>query len=156
MSRAYIQSELKKIIGDAKIEYPQNLAMASAWLLGNLKGINLKVLDTREMSSLADYFVMGSATNITQLQSMAEAIVSELKELEFNVRSVEGLAGADWVLIDLGDILVHIFLDSSRSIYDLDNLWSEAISIPIPSEYYFSSESDEAVSVSSNEDKDYF
>lgn len=157
MSREYVQTELKKIINDKNYEYPLNLAMASAWLIGNLKGINLKALDTRKMSSLADFFILGSATNITQLQSMAETIVTELKDLDFKVLSVEGLSGTDWVLIDLGDVLVHIFLDASRSVYDLDNLWTQAIPLEIPSEYYFSSDENEAPArTDNNDEKDYF
>lgn len=155
MGQEYTQRELKKILNDEGFAYPMNLAMASAWLLGNLKGINLRVFDTQKMSSLADYFILGSATNTTQLQSMSDSILTELKALGFEVRSVEGLAGADWVLIDLGDVIVHIFLDSSRSVYDLENLWAEATNIPIPNEYYSSSD-DETNTSTSGGDKDYF
>ena len=61
-------------------------------------------------------------------------------------------ADSDWILLDLGDIIVHIFLESSRSVYDLDNLWSESRPVEIPQEYYFSSEEAEAAL----DDKDYF
>jgi ribosome-associated protein len=155
MSSDYIKKEVQTILDQADFEYPLNLAMSCAWLLGNLKGINLKVLDTQKMSSLADYFVMASATNTTQLQSMAETIVKQMREFDFPERSIEGLNGTDWVLIDLGDVLVHIFLETSRGVYDLDNLWMTAKPVTIPNEYYFSSETEEAQE-STKDDKDYF
>lgn len=156
MSNDYIKKEVQSILDQKDLVYPLNLAMSCAWLLGNLKGINLKVLDTQKMSSLADYFVMASATNTTQLQSMADTIVKEVRDFDFPVRSIEGLNGTDWVLIDLGDVLVHIFLETSRGVYDLDNLWMTAKPVAIPNEYYFSSETEEATSQQTKDDKDYF
>ncbi|MFT6603537.1 MAG: ribosome-associated protein, partial [Bacteriovoracaceae bacterium] len=74
MSVEYVNTEVEKIINDKSFEFPQNLAMAAAWIMGNFKGLNLKVLDTRKRGSLADYFIMGSASNMTQAKSMADTI----------------------------------------------------------------------------------
>ena len=137
MSAEYINAEVDKIINDKSFEYPQNLAMTAAWIMGNFKGLNLKVLDTSKRSSLADFFIMGSATNMTQAKSMADEICSQLRRHEVNVLSKEGLGEAEWTLLDLGDIIVHIFLDNTRTNYNLDELWQDAPQIKIPNEYYF-------------------
>lgn len=146
----YISKEVNSIIENSDYEFPKNLAMASAWILGNLKAFNLKVLDTQNFSSLADYFIIASASNTTQAQAMADTILRQLKQHGAKARSTEGLNGADWILIDMADVIVHIFLDSSRPIYDLDNLWSYAKDVEIPQDYYFSSDDDEEVKTPSD------
>lgn len=153
MSNDYISKEVEKIIKDDSLEYPLNLAMAAAWICGNLKGINLKILNTKNTTSLSDYFVIASATNTTQAASMAEDVMSQLKKHGSTIRSREGLSGSDWILIDFGDILVHIFLETSRDVYSLESLWKDAHSVEIPQEYYFSS--DEA-QVKKSDDRGFF
>lgn len=152
----YISKEVEKIISNKEFAYPMNMAMASAWMLGNLKAFNLKVLNTEKSSSLADFYIIGSATNITQAQAMAETIMVQLKKHGANPRSTEGTKGADWILIDLGDIIVHIFLDTARSVYDLDSLWATATVVDIPQDYYFSSEDEGDQGSGSNDGSEYF
>lgn len=155
MASEFVNNEVDKILNDKKYPYPLNIAMASTWLLGNLKGVNLKVLDVAKQSSLADFFVLGSATNSTQAQSMAEEIIFQMKRAGHNIVSREGLAaGADWILLDVGDIIVHVFLESSRDAYNLDGLWCDAKHMPIPQDYYFSD--DDAARSSGNDDRGFF
>lgn len=150
----YIDTQVEKIYNDKTLEFPLNMAMSSAWLLGNLKGINLKVLDVSKTSSISDFFVLASASNPTQMRAMADVITKQLSQNGATVISKEGFTNADWLLIDCADIIIHIFLESSRSVYDLDSLWREAKSIEIPSSYYFSSD-DEGVK-QEPEAKDFF
>lgn len=154
MSGEYISKEVEKIINDKSFEFPLNLAMAAAWICGNLKGINLKVLKTTKTSSLSDYFVIASVTNTTQASAMAEDIMAQLKKHGSTIRSREGLAGSDWILIDFGDIIVHIFLETSRDVYSLESLWKEAVPVHIPQEYYFSS--DDLPSTKRSDDRGFF
>ena len=157
MSQEFVAAEVNKIINEESIEFPKNMAMASAWILGNLKGINLKILDTSETSSLSDYFIMASATNLIQAKSMADDIVVFMKKHGLTVRSKEGLQGSDWILIDLGDIIVHIFLEAARSVYALEELWAKAPSVSIPENYYFSSDDAEAAQqIEESKDRDFF
>lgn len=154
MSTDFITQEVKKIIKDETVEFPLNLAMATAWILGNFKGINLKVLDVTKSSSLTDFFVLGSATNPTMAQSMADEIIKQLKDNGFEAISREGSKkGDDWILLDFGDIIVHVFLDISRNVYDLDNLWDNAKEVEIPNSYYFSSDDEKK---DDTKDKNYF
>ncbi|MCO4795351.1 MAG: ribosome silencing factor [Bacteriovoracaceae bacterium] len=153
MSKEYIEKHVDEIMKDKEIAFPKSMAMASAWVLGNLKAVNLKVLDVSKTSSLSDYFVLCSATNFTQAQSMAQEVLVQLKRHDYQALSKEGWSGdSDWILLDMGDIIVHIFLEISRDVYDLDNLWSDSMPVEIPQEYYFS---EEAETVSA-EEKDYF
>ncbi|MFZ8933823.1 MAG: ribosome silencing factor [Bacteriovoracaceae bacterium] len=138
MSNAYNNIEIDKIIDSEQFEFPLNIAMASAWVMGNLKGSNLKIYDMSEKSSLADYFVIGSMSNSVQANAAAEEISFQLKRLGYPSKSIEGKDGADWVLLDHGDIIVHIFLDVSRDNYALDQLWGDCKQVEIPQEYYFS------------------
>lgn len=155
MSSDYIRKEVEKIIKDEKLAFPKNLAMASAWLLGNLKGLNLKIYDVQGKSALADYFVIASATNTTQAHAMSESIMKYMSKFGYRTKSCEGQNDADWILLDLGDIIVHIFLENSRPIYDLDNLWADSENIEIPASYYFKTPDTETTKKESS-DKDYF
>lgn len=157
MSREYVQAQVDKIIKEEGHEFPENIALASAWICGNLKGINLKILDVSHTSSLSDYFVLASATNFIQAKAMAEEIMHHLKRHGHEIRSKEGMEDSDWILIDVGDIIVHLFLDASRTVYGLEELWKEASSIAIPETYYFDGEDAEAAAkINADKDRDFF
>lgn len=158
MSKEYIEKNVDEIM-NAK-EFPLNMAMSCCWILGNFKGINLKLLDVSKCSSLADYYILASATNPTQAQSMADEIVSQMRRKGYRASSKEGLNNeSEWLLLDLKDIIVHIFQENSRPVYDLDNLWKEAVSVEIPHSYYYSDRElaeHESAEKPKDEDKDYF
>ena len=76
----YVQTEVKKVISNTGFEFPLNHAMASAWIVANYKGENLKVFDLRKSSALCDFSVLATAQNITQARAMVDEISSNLKE----------------------------------------------------------------------------
>ena len=155
MSREYIAKEFNKIVNDKSFTPPLNKSMATAWVMGNFKGINLKVLDLREISSIADYFVIGSATNPTQANAMAEEISNQMRLQGDEAVSREGLKySTDWILLDYSDIIVHVFTEAARTVYDLDHLYKDAVILPIPETYYFATPVGEINPV--GDDKDYF
>ena len=156
MNLSFVDKEIGKIIKNKKFPYPLNIAMATAWLLGNQKGESLKVLDVNKISSLADYFIIASATNTTQAKSMADNISVQLKKHGFCARSIEGLNESDWVLLDFGDIIVHVFVSSAREVYDLDDVWKEAKRIDIPVDYYYSTPTEDKKTDEEQSDKNYF
>lgn len=152
-SNEFISKNVDEIVKNEELEFPKNMALACAWILGNFKGINLKILDMQKTTSLADYFILASATNMNQASSMADEVSKQMKRQGLKVLSKEGNNGnSDWILIDLGDFIVHIFQDTARDVYDLDNLW-EVPHVQIPNEYYYSSDADE---VKPEEEKSYF
>jgi len=156
MSKEFVDKEIEKIVKDSNLSFPQNIAMASAWILGNLKGINLKVLDVSHTSSLSDYYILASASNSTQASAMADEIIRSLKRHDVNFLSKEGQSGSDWILLDAGDVIIHIFLEAAREVYGLENLWTDAKTIPIPQSYYFSSEDAEAAEQIDDKGREFF
>lgn len=135
MTNPYLAKEVEKVIGS--YPYPLNIAMASAWIIGNFKGLNLKIMDMRQESILADYFVLGSAHNSTLAKAMADTISHQLRPWVKRSIAVEGMETGDWILLDCGDVMVHIFQDAVREVFDLDGLWGKAPIVEIPPEYYF-------------------
>ena len=139
MNRDYVTKEVSAIVGDKSLESPLNIAMASAWIMGNFKGLNLKILDLRKVSGISDFFVIGSASNTTQASAMAEEISHQMRLNGIEALSREGLkTNTDWILLDYGDIIVHVFHEPSRTVYDLEHLYKNAVSVEIPESYYFS------------------
>ena len=96
------------------------------------KAADITVLDLREVTSFADYFIICTGHNPKQIQAISEEIGAQLgKRGEYPI-NVEGYDNADWVLADYGDFLVHVFSEKARSYYDLERLWRHAKSMPIP------------------------
>ena len=157
MSREYVTKEVQAIYNDKSFEAPLNIAMASAWIMGNFKGINLKVLDLQNKSGIADFFVLGSAGNPTQAAAMAEEISFQMRNLGIEALSREGLKhSTDWILLDYGDVIIHVFHEPSRMVYDLDTLYKNAVSVEIPESYYFSTPESERKGSGNDDGRNYF
>jgi ribosome-associated protein len=149
MLNPFIEKEVSKIIEENKAEYPKNIALACAWVIANFKGINIKIFDVRGSSSLCDYNIIASAQNTTQARSIIDVLSPALKANNQEIKSLEGVHEADWILMDAGDVIVHLFVETSRDIFDLDNLWSKYDQVLIPKEYYFGAAQTEASSTES-------
>jgi ribosome-associated protein len=115
-----------------------SLAMAfmAVQAAANKKAETMKLLDLRHLSTFTDYFLICTGQSDRQVQAIADSIVIELKEDGFNPISVEGYREGRWIVIDYGDMVVHVFLDALRDFYDLEQLWFEARKVPIPQELY--------------------
>ncbi|MDX2480371.1 MAG: ribosome silencing factor [Desulfuromusa sp.] len=91
------------------------------------KAMNLKLFDVRELSSLTDYLLLASGRSDRQVQAIAENIRTEFKHQHDLVPlAIEGMDKGRWVLLDYGEIMVHVFQQPVREFYDLEGLWSEA------------------------------
>ncbi len=90
------------------------------------------MLDLREVTSFADFFVICSGSNPKQIQAITEEIGQQLEERGEHPVSVEGFANAEWVLADYGDYLIHVFSTKARAFYDLERLWRHAKVVAIP------------------------
>lgn len=137
MANEYVQGEVKKVIDNTSFEFPLNHAMATAWILANFKGDNLKIFDMRKTSALVDYSILATAQNATQARAMVDEISFNLKQHGANIVSYEGYETADWILLDTGDIMVHVFTGPARDVYDLDMIYAKNPQVKIPEEYYF-------------------
>ena len=96
------------------------------------KAYDLVVLQTGRFTSIADYFVICSGRSDTQVQAIAQAVEEHLGKLGERVLSVEGLPHAQWVLMDYGDVVVHIFYVPVREFYHLERLWVRAPHVELP------------------------
>jgi ribosome-associated protein len=107
------------------------IALAAA---GEKKAINSVVLDLREIASFTDYFVIASGANERQVQAISDEIVETLKKAGTSAARVEGYKTAEWILLDYGDFVVHIFAEQARKFYDLERLWRESQRVELPPE----------------------
>jgi ribosome-associated protein len=86
---------------------------------------DIRVLDLREISSFADYFVIATGANPRQIQTISDEIEVQLKKHGERASSIEGYTHADWILMDYGDYVIHIFSEKARVYYDLERLWRD-------------------------------
>ena len=98
------------------------------------KAINSVVLDLREIASFTDYFVITSGSNERQVQAISDEIVETLKKAGTAAARVEGYKTAEWILLDYGDFVVHVFDEKARTFYDLERLWRESTRVELPRE----------------------
>jgi len=118
--------------GPAQLDERMLTALRSA---GEKKAINTVVLDLREIASFTDYFVITSGSNERQVQAISDEIVETLKKAGSPAARVEGYKTAEWILLDFGDFVVHVFDEKSRTFYDLERLWRESRRVDLPSEF---------------------
>ncbi len=137
MANEFLTSELSKINSDKRWEFPLNQAMSATYLLAHYKGENLKVFDMKG-SSMCDFNVIATAQNTMQARAMADEISRQFRAAGTEILSYEGYGSADWILIDTGDVIVHVFQENTRGAYDLDHVFGERPQVKIPDEFYFS------------------
>jgi ribosome-associated protein len=98
------------------------------------KAHDLVVLDLRPIATFTDYFLIASGTNARQVQAIADEITERLRREGTRAERIEGYKTAEWVLVDYGDFIVHIFEDKARRFYDLERLWREGVRVPLPAD----------------------
>jgi ribosome-associated protein len=91
--------------------------------LDDMKALEVKVLDVRGLTDIADYMVIASGTSDRHVRSVAQRVVEKTKEAGFRPHGLEGLKDGDWVLIDLNEMIVHVMLPRVREFYGLEKLW---------------------------------
>ena len=107
------------------------IAQLAAEAADSKKSFDILVLDLRGLTSIADYFVICSASNTTQVGAIADGIGHALAAEGIRPSHVEGGSSASWVLMDYGDVIAHIFDEQARSYYSLDRLWGDAPCVPV-------------------------
>lgn len=90
------------------------------------KAENCVVLDMKQLTPVADYYVICNGTNERQVQAIAKAVKDEIEEEGFLVKRMEGYEQARWILLDLGDVVCHVFHKEDRGYYNLERLWGDA------------------------------
>ena len=103
-------------------------------ILDNKKALNIQAIRVGEVTVLADCFIIASTTNPTHVKALADEVEFQLKE-KFNVvpDHMEGYQAADWIVMDYGDVVVHIFHEKAREYYSLEKLWSDGTPMEVSS-----------------------
>ena len=94
----------------------------------DLKGQSINCIDVRGLTSIADYMVIVTGRSSTHVKALSDNVVKEVKKANFEIVGVEGRAQSEWVLVDVGDIVVHVMLSQIRNLYNLEELWNFEVS----------------------------
>lgn len=103
----------------------RELAKTACAALSEKKAEDIRIIDISEISVLADFFIIANGTNPNQIQAMVDAVDEELTKAGQKVKQIEGNQHSSWVLMDYGDIIVHIFSKEDRLFYDLERIWRD-------------------------------
>jgi len=94
-------------------------------------GQDIVVLDISSISVMADYFIIATGKNQSQIKAMADEVMSQLHKIGLHARHTEGYGGAQWVLLDFNDVIIHIFDEDNREFYNLERVWNDASVVDI-------------------------
>jgi ribosome-associated protein len=103
-----------------------NFAKLIADLIKNKKGYDIKIIDLRKISTIADFFIICSADSERQVKAIADEIEDKLLEQRIKCSNKEGYETLNWVLLDYFDVIVHVFRNEARSYYNLEKFWGDA------------------------------
>lgn len=107
------------------------IAKESAKILDSKKALNIKVIGIQDISVLADYFVIANGTSSTHVKALADEVEFQLKQLDVLPDHIEGHNNNTWILLDYGNVIIHVFNNESREFYDLDRLWKDGEQIDL-------------------------
>lgn len=110
-----------------------HLALTAARVVEETRGSDIVVLDLRKLTDVFDYFVIASGSSRRQMHAMADEVKHTIRrELADEPRGVQGYDDSHWIVMDYGDVVVHLFDAESRAYWDLENLWADASRVAIP------------------------
>jgi ribosome-associated protein len=101
------------------------LARIAITALEEKKATEIRVIDISEVSVLADYFIIANGSNRPQMQAMSDEVSEKMEKAGAVLKQVEGYDNASWILLDFGDVIVHIFGEQDRLLYDLERIWRD-------------------------------
>lgn len=109
----------------------KEIARLAIEALEDKKAEDIKVIDISEVSVIADYFIIAGGSNRSQIQALCDNVDEKLGRAGFPAKQTEGYDTANWILLDFGDIIVHIFDKENRLLYDLERIWRDGKQIDI-------------------------
>ncbi len=99
--------------------------------LADKKGENIKIIDISEISPIADYFIIADGANQNQLQAMCDSVEETLYKAGCQLKQTEGNRNSTWILMDYGDVIVHVFSKEDRLFYDLERIWTDGKEVSV-------------------------
>ncbi|MBR2176205.1 MAG: ribosome silencing factor [Clostridia bacterium] len=106
-------------------------ARLAAKALDSKKGLDIRIIKIRDISSIADYFVIATGTSNTHVKALADEVEYKLDEAGISVSAVEGQRNDTWILLDYIDVVVHVFSEDAREYYNLERLWEDGEQVDI-------------------------
>ena len=107
--------------------------------LEEIKAIDITLIDVRELTGIMDTMIVASGNSNRQVKALANAVVMDAKAAGYCLLGIEGENTAEWILVDFGEIIIHIMLPATRAFYDLERLWSVRPNDPVPESQELSS-----------------
>ena len=101
------------------------MAQIACKAIDDKKGQDFKIIDIHNVSVIADYFVIASGTNSNQVQAIVDNVEEQLGRAGFEAKQIEGNRNSSWILMDYGDVIVHVFDEENRLFYDLERIWRD-------------------------------
>ena len=101
------------------------MAQIACKAIDDKKGQDIKIIDIHNVSVIADYFVIASGTNSNQVQAIVDNVEEQLGRAGFVAKQIEGNRNSSWILMDYGDVIVHVFDEENRLFYDLERIWRD-------------------------------
>lgn len=101
------------------------MAQIACKAIDDKKGQDIKIIDIHNVSVIADYFVIASGTNSNQVQAIVDNVEEQLGRAGFEAKQIEGNRNSSWILMDYGDVIVHVFDEENRLFYDLERIWRD-------------------------------
>ncbi|MBS4969163.1 MAG: ribosome silencing factor [Lachnospiraceae bacterium] len=103
----------------------KEMARLAVEALEDKKAVDVRILDIGQISTLADYFIIASGNNRNQVQAMADNVDELLAKAGYQAKQTEGYRNANWILLDYGDVVIHLFDEENRLFYDLERIWRD-------------------------------
>ena len=101
------------------------MAQIACKAIDDKKGQDIKIIDIHNVSVIADYFVIASGTNSNQVKAIVDNVEEQLGRAGFEAKQIEGNRNSSWILMDYGDVIVHVFDEENRLFYDLERIWRD-------------------------------
>lgn len=111
------------------INHSKGMAKLAISALEDKKAEDIRIIDISEVSVVADYFILASGSNRSQIQALADNVSDVLGKSGYDVKQVEGYNTANWILMDFGDVIIHIFDKENRLFYNLERIWRDGRAI---------------------------
>lgn len=107
------------------------MAKLACKALDDKKGMDIKVIDIQNVSVIAEYFIIASGSNVNQVQAMVDNVEDTLGRAGYEAKQIEGNKSSSWILMDYGDLIVHVFDEENRLFYDLERIWRDGKSLDV-------------------------
>lgn len=109
----------------------EELIRAAVKILDSKKAEDIRVIEIRDLTIIADYFIIADGASVTQTRALADELEFRIKEMGREPRQVQGNNGSNWIILDYSDVVIHIFYKETRDFYNLERLWSDGRDIDI-------------------------